>query len=203
MARAYRMTSARRYAIKKAQAASARKRRGKRRRKIGVGVGLSVVAVTVAAGGYAARRRGGKRGVLQTTLGDSPIKYSTSKEIDVIRQTIDDTIQVTKRGKYKGFDYGRTGKPFDSSKPVESWRVTRAKKKAAKAAAGIKKKGVTRVKKNGLTDRVLRNRPKYDSDRRNDYRPSQGASRYQEQKSRENPPMWLQPGYIAPNRRKK
>jgi hypothetical protein len=212
MARAYRMTSARRYAIKKAQAASARKRRGKRRRNIGIGIGAvaagaGVVAVTMAASGYRTRGRkrelrGGNRGVVGATLGNN-IKYSNSKEVDVFRETIEDVIQVSRRGKYKGLDYGRLGKPYPRVR-TESWRRIMAKNKIASAGKVKKKKGIVRVKASGLKDRVLRDRQKFNADRRNSYSPNARRDSYEAQKALgAKGPKSLQPGYITPSRRKK
>jgi hypothetical protein len=212
MARAYRMTSARRYAIKKAQAASARKRRGKRRRNIGIGVGVGlagagVVAVTMAASGYRSRGRkrelrGGRGGVLGATLGNN-IKYSDSKEIDVFRETIEDVIQVSRRGKYKGLDYGRLGRPYSRVR-TESWRRIMAKNKIAAAAKVKKKKGIVRIKSNTAADRVLRDRQKFNADRRNSYSPNARRDSYEAQKALgAKGPKSLQPGYVTPSRRKK
>ena len=90
MARAYRMTSARRAAIRKAQLASARKRRGRRNKKIAAGVALAgagVIGVTM----YASKGRGkgkGKSGKNSTAINTvSQTMAAPSKSLDIIRST--------------------------------------------------------------------------------------------------------------------
>ena len=202
MARAYRMTSARRAAIRKAQLASARKRRGKKRRQIATGVG--VLAVTMAAAGGAAhyrRKRGASKSVnvVQETLRPTET-LSTSKEIDVLRNYIEESIVTQKNGSSK-IDFGRVGRPrahgVDKNLHVNQRQLDRKQNKQTKG------KGVTRTDRHGKTDHVLRNRPGFNDSRRNEYRPSSRRQRYQENKSRDQVPRWLTPEHRAMKRTQK
>lgn len=197
MARAYRMTAGRRAAIKKAQAASARKRRGRRKKRIAVGAGigaLGVVGVTLAAAnGYGKRRRAliANAGVLEATMAppEKEIKYSSSKEIDVIRVTLEESIQLTPRSKkYKGIDFSKVGKPD----LVTMKKVWTKENKAGKERKG---RGKFRVGVGGAVDKVLRNRPKFNDDRRGDYSPSRRKKLYEAESQRENKPYWLSDAY--------
>lgn len=197
MARAYRMTAGRRAAIKKAQAASARKRRGRRNKKIAIGAGIGVVAVTMAAAnGYGKRRRAliANAGVLEATMAPpkKEIKHSSSKEIDLVRVTLDEAIELTPRSKkFKRIDFSKAGKPD---------RVTMTKLKKQEQenkAKGTQRKGKGkfRVGETGATDKVLRNRPKFNDDRRNGYSASSRSKKYKEESQRKNKPYWLTEAY--------
>ena len=200
MARAYRMTAGRRAAIKKAQAASARKRRGKRKKRIAIGAGigaLGVVGVTMAAAnGYGKRRRAliANAGGLEATMAPpkKEIKYSTSKEIDVIRVSLEEAIQLTPRSKkYKGIDFSKAGKPDN----VMMTRLKKQSKENKAKGTQSKGRGKFRVGESGATDKVLRNRPKFNDDRRNGYSRSQRSKAYKEESQRENKPYWLSDAY--------
>ena len=200
MARAYRMTAGRRAAIKKAQAASARKRRGRRKKKIAIGAGigaLGVVGVTMAAAnGYGKRRRAliANAGVLEATMAPpkKEIKYSSSKEIDLIRVTLDEAIQLTPRSKkVKGIDFSKAGKPDR----VTMTKLKKQEKENKAKGTQSKGKGKFRVGETGATDKVLRNRPKFNDDRRNGYSGSSRSKKYKEESQRENKPYWLTEAY--------
>lgn len=177
MARAYRMTSARRAAIKKAQAASARKRRGKRKRRIATGVGivggLGVVGVTLYAANNRSRNRksGSSVGVVQQTMTSSPQPITTDKSFD--DSDIDD------------IDYGGPGKITSISE-----RQEKAKRKAERTKR--KKNRVFAVDANGVATGYKRYRPNDALRKRQNYDRKARAKRYEEAKNRKNPPPWLQ-----------
>lgn len=159
MARAYRMTSARRAAIKKAQRISAQKRRGKHRKKIAAGVvGVGVIGVTMyAANGYRKRGKGGKGpvNVVSQTMAATP---SASKELDLIRINALDAIHT-------GIDYGEVGKPrTDSTLKLRQDH----RQQQNKLNRNVRGRGRVRNGSAG-TDKVKRNRPKFNDDRRNNY----------------------------------
>lgn len=189
MARAYRMTSARRAAIKKAQAASARKRRGKRKRKIATGVGivggLGVVGVTMYAANKGMKKRKSQK---QSSVGvvTETIQMSTSKEIDVIRTGIYDSVE-------RGLDYSEIGarEHQNPSGTLSIDRITRAQKKAAKAARGRRGRKKNVVDSSGVVTPLVRFRPNYNDDRRSKYRPSVRHGEYIDARDRQDPPPWL------------
>lgn len=186
MARAYRMTSARRAAIRKAQLASARKRRGRRRRRIATGVGIAsagVLAVTLGASArYGTRRRArmSAANVVQTTI-------STSKELDLPRWSLEQSmVNLTADARRKRLkpriDYGRAGKTAREVQfqiETQNRRQQRAAQKATKAATGKTGKGRVRANTAGITDKVKRNRPKFNDDRRADYSPNARRELYE------------------------
>lgn len=188
MARAYRMTSARRAAIRKAQLASARKRRGRRNKRIatGVGVGVGVVAVTLgaAAHSYGKRRRGRMQNVVQTTVQAS--NRSTSKELDVVRWTLEESIvdigPDAKKKKLKPrIDFGRAGKtPREIM--FKQQQLSRSQWKQDRAKKGKNGRGRVRVAESGKADKVLRDRQKFNAQRRESYDSNARAALYESQK---------------------
>lgn len=182
------MTSARRAAIKKAQRISAQKRRGKRRRKIALGVGAAagVIGVTL----YASRKRRGRSkghgsmNAVSTTL-EPQIKYSDSKEIDFIRLDRMDATRFDKKGREK-IDFSLVGKPEPGynarSKKIKTENNFKRQALEKKLNTHVKKKGVTRATVTVPVDRVLRNRVKFNDDRRSGYSPNARAAKYQREK---------------------
>lgn len=175
MARAYRMTSARRAAIRKAQLASARKRRGKRKKKIIAGsvAAVGVVGVTM----YATKNRRRKSGassvnVVSETMAASN-SQSVSKQLDLIRISPHDA------GNNK-IDYSEVGKPMRdlnlkklhlSQRRIDR-KLNAHKKGTGKVIAGTK----------SVIQKVKRNRPGFNDSRRADYKPSQRKAAYEANK---------------------
>ena len=174
MARAYRMTSARRAAIKKAQAASARKRKGKNRKRAAIGaaaIGVGVLGVTLAKTRSGRKKSRGPVSVIGTTV-EPAGQVSTSKELDILRVTLDSPGDV----------FGHLGKPEGSQ--LKKRELSKKQNKADKAAKGKGGKGVFRVGEIGSVDKVLRNRPKFNDDRRNGYSPGARREKYLRDKAR-------------------
>lgn len=201
MARAYRMTSARRAAIRKAQLASARKRRGRRKKRIAtaVGVGAGVIGVTLAAKSYRRRGRGSKN-VVNATMEPS-IQYSDSTDVDVVRHTISSqlTTRKTRSGRIKhGIDFGKTGSPVSVFVDIErrSPRWVRTESKLKRAARGNRGYRRIRVGKDGSIDIVKRNRQNFNAQRRNDYDSAVRSNNYENQKKKKkNKPIHLTKPY--------
>jgi hypothetical protein len=152
------MTSARRAAIRKAQLASARKRRGKgKKRAAAAGVAsLGVVGVTLyAASGYKNRRKARMKGpvnVITSTLPESP---SSSSPITTDFQT--------------GVDYGEAGVPVNlSTLAAIKGKPQRIRTKRGKVVSG-----------SGGAKKVLRNRPKFNADRKANYDSDARSAAYQ------------------------
>lgn len=181
MARAYRMTSARRAAIRKAQQASARKRRGRKKAKIAVS-SLGVVAVTVAAGygyrKYGARKKSKSMPVTQNIVQVTTpsIVYSNSKEIDVFRETIDSSTSYTRKGKPK-VNYGKVGKPIEAMTVGEIKNSSKGKGRGNKNRPKGKGRHVT-PQQGGPIQKVLRYRPQRNEKRRMDYSPIKRSISY-------------------------
>ena len=186
------MTSARRAAIKKAQAASARKRRGRRNKKIAAGVGLAsvgVIGITMAAS--RSRKRGAVSkttpvNVVQNTV-HAPApeqKLSTSKELDIIRVTLDSpgVIKRTPKGKYAGIDFSHVGKE-EGSQSTHEHKTQRQRRAQKKLNLHIFGKGKIRVAGNGTAIKVKRDRQGFNEDRRNTYSPSARRKLYENQKA--------------------
>ncbi len=205
MARAYRMTSARRAAIRKAQQASARKRRGKKKKvAIGAGVaGLGVIGVTM----YASMGRGrGKKSVagpvnvVTTTMAVEPIKLSESKEIDLIRFDLEEAVAPVykKDGTIKKFRVdaplvGQTKRSIELAEKAKrgSWRRERAKRKMERSARGYRGRGQSVVGIDGvLLRKIQRNRANRNKRYRDEYDPKKRSKRYEAEKLRN--PKWLQ-----------
>lgn len=149
MARRYRMTPARRAAIKKAQEASARKRR---KRRIIAGTGITVVSVTAAAaGGYYARKGINKR------------RYRKAHEYFVSR-----TPQLA-------LPAGKTKLKRNLENSVF---VDRAGNPRGRKNTIAPRKGVIKVNSQGVARSIKRNRPNYDASRRADYSPKERQLKY-------------------------
>lgn len=140
MARPYRMTAARRAALRKAQIAAAKKR--KRRRKVAATVGGVVAVTAAAAGGNTLNRKVNQRRYQKAyeAFFDKPKALGRKK------------IRIRNRGMFvpythiSGVPYGNAPRPRRSN-PHGGWKV----------------------KQNGLPYYVKRLRPGYDADRRNSY----------------------------------
>lgn len=182
MARAYRMTSARRAAIKKAQRISAQKRRGKKKKRaIGAGIAAAgVIGVTMyAANGYRKRNRSSKsvgniNVVSVTTSADKP--YTGNKELDIVRRDITSSLLVerdpdTKKINY-GLNYRAIGTDIRDNKPVKQWTRER------KIGVHRRGRGVVRVTPAGVAVKLKRNRPKFNDDRRMNYSPGERHQKY-------------------------
>lgn len=187
MARAYRMTSARRAAIKKAQRISAQRRKGKRRKRaVGAGIAAAgVIGVTLyAANGYGNRKRArkaaaGKVNVVATTMAAEP-PYTGGKELDIFRRDIYSSLVIrrdseTKKPSY-GLDYSVVGSDVRDAKPVKHWGK---EKKAGKSRSG---RGVVRASEKGVVDKVLRNRTRSADKKRAEYSPSARKAAYEANK---------------------
>lgn len=207
MARAYRMTSARLAAIRKAQRISAQKRRGKKRKRIAASVavgavGAGVLGVTL--GRYRSRKKGGKVSVVSTTMSSQPI--SNSKELDIIRNDLVTSLTTTKDKKGEIVDFSKVGTPRSSQQIIK--RLTKQQKRAEKAQEGRKSKRIARNStSSNSTDTVKRNKVKYNEKRRNEYRSSLAvrearSAAYQEAKNRDNPPAWIQTNYYQKRKQK-
>ena len=198
MARAYRMTSARRAAIKKAQAASARKRKGRHRRRaaigIAVGVGIGVLGVTLTRNPKK-RKAAGPVNVVNTTLPQAPAVTKT-KEIDILRVTLDSP-GVIHSG---GVDFSVLGKPEGSQ--LKTRKLSKKQNKADLAAKGKAGKGKIRVGAGGRAVKVKRDRQGFNQDRKNDYVPSSRSKRYQDEKAR-GTSKWLTAEHRAMKREQK
>lgn len=209
MARAYRMTPARRAAIRKAQLASARKRRGRKKKVIGGtllgAAGLGVVAVTLGRryrGSSKKTSAKSKVNVVNTTM--SPVNLSSSKEIDVVRWDTEISVVYDKNGVEK-IDFSRIGKPLKT----RTTKINRKQGKADKAAKGTKGSGRIRSSNSkgkystaqGLT-KVKRDKPNDRAKRKRIYNSAARSKAYYESKNRKNPPAWLSKNYYQINKNK-
>jgi len=186
VARAYRMTSARRAAIKKAQAASARKRRGKKKRRIAAGVGagvgaLGVIGVTL----YAANNRSRRK-----KSGSTTAKAVSSSPVNVVQQTTGSSPKpITFDKSFDDSDIGDIDYSGPGKITVISERQEEAKRKAARTQR--KKNRVFAVDSSGTARSYRRYRPNDALRKRQNYDPKARAKRYEEAKNRKNPPPWL------------
>lgn len=188
--RGYRMTAARRAALRKAQIASARKRR--RNKKIVKVAGVIAVTVAAGGGGYArARKRGGSASinVVNTTVNatSSPVNANKMKkagsEIDVDRWTYgnqvfnDDDVM----------DYGKVGR----SKPGYKQSFIARRKPKGKPNLHVKSKRINAVYSDGTI--LSGARARWTEKQRMTYSPNQRSVRYGDARDRPVPPPWLDP----------
>jgi hypothetical protein len=188
MARAYRMTSARRAAIKKAQRISAQRRKGKGRKKaVGAGIAAAgVIGVTMyAANGYGNRKRARKAAagrvnvVAMTTTATTGQAYSGSKEIDIVRRDIFSSLMIerdpdTKKINY-GLNYRAVGTDVRDNLPMRRWvkenKLNRNRRGRGKVVSSLVP---------NKTQKVKRNRPGFNDSRRKDYNREARAALYQQ-----------------------
>lgn len=185
MARAYRMTSARRAAIKKAQRISAQKRRGKRRKRIATGVAAAgVVGVTLyAANKYRKRGSGGGRPMNAVSATMDTQKVSDSREVDLFRTTVVEATRYNKKGMREKINFSTVGRAdvrYKAEPPPHYKRAQKAKKLNRHSYG----KGKVRVDSQGIAVKVLRNRmsatDSFHDDRRLNYLPSTRKVKYLE-----------------------
>lgn len=174
--RRYRMTPARRAALKKAQLAAAKKRKSTRRKNIVKGAAATVLAVTMGgAGGHYARKGVTKRKnriayakFVETTrptqlaLPAGKTKGKTTK-IDYSQRRMNNAVTVDKNGRPRGNKNGL------------------AKYEKGQAKWVPKHKRLVKVSRNGMAQTLRRNRAKYNALRRGSYSPGQRQLKYQNQ----------------------
>jgi hypothetical protein len=185
----YRMTAARRAALKKAQLASAKKRR-KRQRVAKSAAG--VVAVTaIAAGGIGGYKRGKNKRVVPNVVSVStatrpnavhPLKKSNvGKEIDLQRHGINDQLI----DEDSTIDYGIVGMAKRRA------TVKKARRTRGKANVHVKSKRIISVHSNGVALPGAKARGIEKA--RMTYSPKKRSVRYRNDRDRPTPPAWLDP----------
>jgi hypothetical protein len=191
----YRMTAARRASIRKAQIASAKKR--KRQRRVAVGGGIIAVTMAAAGGnryGKAKKARRASLNVVQTTMSkarvDTPvsaIKYSSSKEIDIIRNTVDsERINNPDRP----IDFSSVGKGQARGTITRLEGTGRRKRVRGEANTFSRGKRIIAVYSDGSTEPVGARARSREKEKIN-YSSAKRTRRYNDAKGRPKPPRWL------------
>lgn len=171
MARRYRMTPARRAAIKKAQAASARKRR---RRNIAMATTAGVVAVTTAAaGGHYGRKQVYKRRYKKAH--QEFLRRATGPQLALPagpngRRTTRLKANYQKRAR-NSVMFDAAGNPRGNKNGLAA---------ISKGQAKMIRKRSHKIKVGKTAQVINRSRPNYDASRRADYKPSVRHLRYKE-----------------------
>lgn len=192
----YRMTAARRASIRKAQIASAKKR--KRQRRVVIGGGVIAVTMAAAGGnryGKAKKARRASLNVVQTTMSkarvDAPvnaIKYSSSKEVDIVRNTIDSE-RINNPDRPIDFSSVGRGRARLTITPLEG--TGRRKRVRGKQNTHSRGKRIIAVYSNGDTEPIGHRARSREKEKIN-YSSAKRTRRYDEAKGRKpKPPRWL------------